>query len=182
MSSAVKLTCMLLLAGVACAQQPAPKPIRVGVAVMANVSTRPYPSRGPRDRLAEYLANQKPKRGQPAVEAVPLEAATRAAAEAEAAGKHCDYVVFTTLVALQALDEPPGALRVGIDPVPQPPGPPYPNSPVYVGVMKFELVRAGEPVLESSVRSGQKITAQDMITVLMSQVAQRVRKQIAKHP
>lgn len=178
MSRVVKFGCFLLLALAAWAQNPAT--IRVGVAVMQNISTRPFPSRGPRARLVFYLNGIHGRRGQPRIEAVALEGTGRAAAQAEATAKQCEYVVLTTLVTLQALD-PAGKIRVGID-RPQPPGPPYPNSPVYLGVMKFELMRRGETLTESSVRSGQRITADDMIDVLMSQVAERVRKEIVRKP
>ncbi len=155
-----------------------PKSVRIGVAAMQNVSTRPYGGRDPRDRLILYLNNKQAKPGVTII-AVPLDATSRAAANAEAAEKQCDYVVYTTLVSLHAVTDA-GELRVGIDPVPQPPGPPYKSSPVYVGLMKFELVREGDTLLETNVRSVQRITAEDMIAVLMNQVAERVRKQIGK--
>ncbi len=179
MKTALKLGCLLLLATGGFAQTlHAPKSVRVGVAVMQNISTRPYGGRDPRDRLIVYLNNKQPKPGVTFV-AVRLEATSRAAAEAEAAGNRCDYVVFTTLVSLHAVTGA-GELRAGIDPVPQPPGPPYKGSPVYIGLMKFELARDGDTVLESNVRSVQRITAEDMVAILMSQVAERVRKEIGK--
>ncbi len=145
---------------------------------MQNISTRPYGGRDPRDRLILYLNNKQPKPGVTIV-AVSLEATTRAAVDAEAAGKQCDYVVFTTLVSLHAVTGA-GELRAGSDPIPQPPGPPYKGSPVYIGLMKFELARDGDTIVASNVRSAQRITAEDMVSVLMSKVAERVRKEIAK--
>ncbi len=180
MSRAIKLGCvLLLLASMAWAQKlQSPKAVRVGVAVMQNISTRPFPGRNPRDQLVRYLNNQYAKPGQPKLEAVALEATSRAGVETEAADRDCDYVVFTTLVVLHAVNQPAGELRIGIDPTPQPPGPPYEQAPVYAASMKFELVRNGEPVKESSVRSAQRITADDMVAVLMNLVADRVRKEI----
>lgn len=148
---------------------------------MQNTSTRPFPSRDPRDRLVYYLNSTRQKRGPARIEAIALEATSRAGAEAEATGRHCEYVVFTTLLSLQAVDRP-GEIRAGIDPVPQPPGPPYQHAPTYVAVMSFELLRGGEPVMQSTVRSVQRITADDMVLVLMRQVADRVSNRIAKAP
>jgi hypothetical protein len=180
MSGVPKLGCVLLLA-ITCSAQDlqTPKTVRVGVAVMQNLSTRPYPGRAPRDQLVRYLNNAYAASGGRKIQAVTLEATSRAAAEAEAADKDCEYVVFTTLVLLHAVNQPAGQVRVGIDPAPQPPGPPYRGQPVYAASMKFELVRRGEPVVESSVRSAQRIIADDMVVVLMNLVADRVRKQLS---
>jgi VWFA-related protein len=73
--------------------------VRLGVTVLGSASNAVSGTEA-RDRLVKLLNGKKLDKTQPSVEAVPLDAATRAQAIAEARDKHCELVLYIHILDL----------------------------------------------------------------------------------
>src|SRR5271166_720796 len=77
--------------------------VRVGVAMMQNQASRNIPGDAGRNRLVAALNQQKPDKKQHLkLEGIPLAGTSPEEVANEAKQKNCDYVVYTSLLELQA--------------------------------------------------------------------------------
>jgi hypothetical protein len=189
---------ILLLAALASGQQPAPdasvKPeprvLRIGIPPMDNTSSRSVSRQLQRDWLVRaFQPDKKKKAKRPETqrfEAVPLESDSRGDALGEARDKHCDYVLFTTLVELREPGDreqrtQPGTVKVGRDPLSVYPDQTVMHDPVHFAVVDYRLQRVGDmdAQMASSV-SGQEHndengTVQSLLFMIVNRVKDELR-------
>ena len=126
--------------------------IRVGVPIMKNLAGRSVPGNIERDRLVAALNQEKPdKKLHVKVQGVPLEGLTPEDIGDEAKQKNCDYVVYTTLIELQASSDPamrqPGTIQTNPGGVWNNPNNPRAQAlnPEYSATVEYKLYRTGNP-------------------------------------
>jgi ABC-type phosphate/phosphonate transport system substrate-binding protein len=73
----------------------APGTVRIGIVPLSNKTDHPVSTESLRDRLIGEIQGA-------GIEAVPLNAESQAAADAEARGKQCDFVLYTDISALKS--------------------------------------------------------------------------------
>jgi hypothetical protein len=177
--------------------------IRIGVPIMENRSASGVPGNLERDRLVAALNQEKPdKKLHVKVQGMPLDGTTPEAVGAEAKEKHCDYVVYTTLVDLQASNGSgmprPGAI---------PGSPTNPGNPTIPGnpnggwnpannptgrtinsenraTVEYRLYRTGSPeaLSEAPVSAQQMVPEAEVVGLVMNQIARRVFGEVKKAP
>jgi hypothetical protein len=168
--------------------------IRVGVAVMQNKAGRSVPGNMERDRLVAALNQEKPDKKQHIkLQGVPLEGMTPDEAGEEAAQKKCDYVVYTSLIALQSSTDPPMPPRAGTGTIQTNPGGAWSTpggqetgamNPEYFATVDFRLYRTGSPnpiagVPFSNRQAGDE---ESVVSQVMDLIANKVYAEIKKAP
>jgi hypothetical protein len=173
--------------------------IRVGVAVMQNKAGRSVPGNMERDRLVAALNQEKPDKKQHIkLQGVPLEGMTPDDAGDEAAQKKCDYVVYTSLIALRSSTDPTMPPRAGTGSIQTNPGGAWstPGShtpggqetgamnPEYSATVDFRLYRTGSPnpiagVPFSNRQAGDE---ESVVSQVMDLIANKVYAEIKKVP
>jgi len=191
------LLCLLCLLPL-CMPAQENRVVRVGVAVMQNkAGGQRVSGEMQRDRLVSVLNQEKPdKKLHLKVQGVPLKGATRDEADDEAVQEKCDYVVYTSLVELQASN----AATAGNDPtMPPRPGtiPTYPggigSAPIgggrglnaeYSATVDYRLYRTGvSNAMGGSARSNRHAGDEESaVAQAMSQIANSVYGEIKKVP
>ena len=178
--------------------------IRVGVPTMENRSASGVAGNFERDRLVAALNQEKPdKKLHVKVQGVPLDGSTPEAVGAEAKEKNCDYVVYTTLVDLQASNGSGMARPGAIPPSPtMPTNPTIPGNPSggwnpannnpngrainpeYHATVEYRLYRTGSPdaLSEAPVSTQQMMPEAEVVGLVMNQIARRVFGEVKKAP
>ncbi len=162
--------------------------IRVGVPIMKNQAGRSVPGNIERDRLVAALNQEKPdKKLHVKVQGVPLEGTTPEDVGDEAKQKNCDYVVYTTLVELQASTDPsmprPGTTQTNPGGVWSTPNPgARPLNQEYRATVEYRLFRTGNPeAISGAPFSNQQPSDEEMVvSQIMNQIANRVFAEIKK--
>ncbi len=165
--------------------------VRVGVAVMQNKAGRSVPGNIERDRLVAALNQEKPDKKQHIkMQGVPLDGMTRDEAGDEAAQKKCDYVVYTTLIELQASTDPampvPGTLQSRPNGVWTNPNNTETRTlnPEYRATVEYKLYRTGKPdAISGAAFSNRQIMPEaEVVSQVMDQIANRVYAEVKKAP
>ena len=165
--------------------------VRVGVPIMKNQAGRSVPGNIERDRLVKALNDEKPdKKSHIKILGVPIEGMTPDEVGAEARQKNCDYVVYTTLIELQASTDPamqrPGTMQTRPDGVWTNPNNTETRAlnPEYRATVEYKLYRTGNPdVISAAAFSNQQIMPEaDVVSQVMDQIANRVFAEIRKAP
>jgi len=162
--------------------------IRVGVPIMKNQAGRSVPGNIERDRLVAALNQEKPdKKLHVKVQGVPLEGTTPEDVGDEAKQKNCDYVVYTTLVELQASTDPsmprPGTIQTNPGGVWSTPNPgARPLNQEYRATVEYRLFRTGNPeAISGAPFSNQQPSDEEtVVSQIMNQIANRVFAEIKK--
>ncbi len=175
--------------------------VRVGVAVMQNHAGRSVPGNIERDRLVAALNQEKrDKKLHIKIQGVPLDGMTPEDVGAEAQQKNCDYVVYTTLVELQASTDAtmprPGTIQTnpnGVWNTPNNAGGMNPRSnpnnaeagamdPEYLATVEYRLYRAGNPtaIAGAPFSNRQAAPEEAVVSQVMSQIANRVFAEVKK--
>jgi hypothetical protein len=165
--------------------------IRVGVPMMKNQAGRSVPGNLERDRLVKALNDEKPdKKLHIKILGVPLEGMPPDDVGAEARQKNCDYVVYTTLIELQASTDPampvPGTLQSRPNGVWTNPNNPETRTlnPEYRATVEYKLYRMGKPdaISVAAFSNRQIMPEADVVSQVMDQIANRVFAEIKKGP
>jgi hypothetical protein len=165
--------------------------IRVGVPIMKNQTGRSVPGNMERDRLVAALNQQKPdKKLHIKVQAVPLDGTTPDEAGDEAKQKQCDYIVYTTLIELQASTDPlqrtPGTIQTNPNGVWNTPNNPQARglNPEYRATVEYRLYRSGggEAISSAPFTNQQAMPEEAVVSQLMDRIASRVFAEIKKGP
>ena len=163
--------------------------VRVGVATMQNRAARSVPGNVERDRLVAALNQEKPdKKLHVKVQGVPLDGMTPDEAADEAKQKKCDYVVYTTLVELQASSDTairqPGTIQTNPNGVWHSPNQTETNglNPEYRATVEYALYRTGNPTAISGApfSSREMMPEIDVVSQVMNQIANRVFAEVKK--
>ena len=165
--------------------------IKVGVPTMQNRSGRSVPGDVERDRLVAALNQEKPdKKLHVKVQGVPLDGETPDEVGAEAKQKNCDYLVYTTLIELQASTDPtmprPGTIQTNPNGVWSTPNSPSTRAlnPEYRATVEYRLYRTGNPEAISGApfSNQQMMPEMEVVAQVMNQIANRVFAEVKKSP
>lgn len=188
---------ILLLSALASGQQPAPDAsvkteshvLRIGIPPMGNTSTRSVSRQLQRDWLVRAFQPDKKKKGKrpetQRLEAVALESDSRGDALGEARDKHCDYVLFTTLVELREPGDreqrpQPGTVKIGRDPLSVYPDPNSMHDPVHYAAVDYRLQRVGDmdAQMASSVSGEEHNDENGTVQSLLFMIVNRVKDEL----
>ena len=165
--------------------------IRVGVPIMKNLAGRSVPGNIERDRLVAALNQEKPdKKLHVKVQGVSIEGTTPEDIGDEAKQKNCDYVVYTTLIELQASSDPamrqPGTIQTNPQGVWNSPSNPRgaANDPEYRATVEYKLYRTGNPdaISGAPFSNQQQMPEMEVVAQVMNQIANRVFAEVKKGP
>lgn len=181
--------CFLLFALSLCAFAQENHIVVVGVATMQNRAGRSVPGNMERDRLVAALNQLKPdKKTHVKVQGVPLNGMSPEDVGAEAKDKKCDYVVYTTLVELQASTDPamarpstPGTIETN------------PNGvwsqrsaldPEYRATVEYKLYRSGDnaAIAGAPFSIREAMPEEAVVSQVMDRIATRVFADVKKGP
>jgi hypothetical protein len=179
--------CLLSL----CASAQENRVIRVGVPTMENRAGRGVPGNVERDRLVAALNQEKPdKKLHIKVQGVPLDATTPDEVASETKQKNCDYVVYTTLVELQASTDPTmprsGTAQTNPGGVWTSPNQAETNAvnPEYRATVEYKLYRSGNPTAISGApfSNREMMSELEVVAQIMNRIASRVFAEVKKAP